>query len=447
MTREPERNELVGAVGDLLGLLRNWQLLVGFSGGADSTALLLACQEAGVAVRAVHFNHQLRENAAGDARWCRQFCRVHEIPFELELLDVPHARTPGESIEMAARRLRLAAWQRRCQGSPTAVLLGHHQDDVLETALMRFLRGANSGGIVGLQPDAVVSGVRLLRPFLRVRRSEIEAYLTARKVTPREDESNGDERYERNRVRRVLRELCTERERKGILRTSELLAQDDAALRAWAEERIDLGADSIALCDLQLCPDALWPRILRGWLEQAAGIPRPMRGSTLRELRRSLRVTPATGWKFDTGVGITLRICKGRVLMEQTAALAAADFLLEWNWKTESQCRIPDLGIVLQTTEATPEQRRVVCERFSLEQLACPLTVRSRQPGDALRPFGSDQSVRLKSLLEGAGQPRPPVCVVCAPDGTIIWVPWVRRAEFGRVQTGKGCLQLVACLG
>ena len=127
-------------------------------------------------------------------------------------------------MEMTGRRLRLSYWQNRAAREPQlVVLLGHHQDDLFETAMMRLLRGANSGGIAGLHADVRIGAVRLVRPLLGIPRAELGRYLAERKIEACIDPTNRDERFERNRVRRILAELVRDEDRAGLLRSLSLL--------------------------------------------------------------------------------------------------------------------------------------------------------------------------------------------------------------------------------
>ena len=172
------------------------RFVVGLSGGPDSTALVAACLEGGLEVSTVHFNHGLRADAETDERWCRRFCQLRNVPLEIVQLDVSGARKPGESVEMTGRRLRLSYWQNRAAREPQlVVLLGHHQDDLFETAMMRLLRGANSGGIAGLHADVRIGAVRLVRPLLGIPRAELGRYLAERKIEACIDPTNRDERF------------------------------------------------------------------------------------------------------------------------------------------------------------------------------------------------------------------------------------------------------------
>ncbi|RMD74190.1 MAG: hypothetical protein D6820_17225, partial [Lentisphaerae bacterium] len=107
------------------GIKKGQRVVCGFSGGADSTALLLLLEEYGCDVLGVHIDHMLRgAESTADAEWCREFCAKQKIDFELHRVDVQAERRKGESLEMAARRLRLRVWQRY---TAWPVALAHHR--------------------------------------------------------------------------------------------------------------------------------------------------------------------------------------------------------------------------------------------------------------------------------------------------------------------------------
>jgi tRNA(Ile)-lysidine synthase len=180
-------------------------ILAAFSGGSDSTALvaLLArwAPPRGVALAAAHVEHGLRGEAGeSDARASRAVAAELGIPFVLLRADVLASRRPGESLESAARRGRYAALssEARRLAAPAVVATGHTRDDQAETALLNLGRrsGRSRGGIRERREDGVV------RPLLAFTRAELRVYLSARRLAWREDETNQDERFASNAVRR-----------------------------------------------------------------------------------------------------------------------------------------------------------------------------------------------------------------------------------------------------
>ena len=241
------------------------EALVGFSGGADSTALLLALHQAGWPVSAVHFNHQLRGEAAlADARFCREFCRVRGIPFRCFRLDVKNNRQKGESVESAARRLRLEKWCQLTAKKHQLVFLAHHADDAAEELFLRILRGASTTGLVGLRELRQLNdGTRLARPLLRCRKSELEEYLRAEGVEKWcVDATNFVSDCNRNRIRNQLLPAWKKLfgGDSGIQATLEALRMDAAYLE---EEAAAALPPRPTIDDWRRIPAALFARVLR----------------------------------------------------------------------------------------------------------------------------------------------------------------------------------------
>ncbi|HET9314553.1 MAG TPA: tRNA lysidine(34) synthetase TilS, partial [Vicinamibacteria bacterium] len=183
--------------------LAGQSLVSGLSGGADSVALLHALVTAGrersVGVIAAHLDHQLRADSAADARFCQDLCDRLGVPLRTGRADVAiRAGREGDGIEQAARIERRAFLRRvQAQTGARAIVLAHTRDDQAETVLLRLFRGS---GRVGL--GAMRARTRhLLRPLLDVTRADVIAYLEAHGLAWREDPSNQDLRYARNRVR------------------------------------------------------------------------------------------------------------------------------------------------------------------------------------------------------------------------------------------------------
>ncbi len=191
------------------GVALSEPVLLALSGGADSVLLLhwlRAAQE--TPVTAVHVHHGLRgQQADEDADFCRELCRSLDVPFRLRRADLSGAQG---SLEAQARSQRYALLLDEAQALHTRVLVtAHHSDDALEGVLMRWVRGTELPGLLGPAPDGrwrsrAGWNVRVLRPLLGLRRQEIRELLNGAELSWREDSSNADPHFTRNRVRGQL---------------------------------------------------------------------------------------------------------------------------------------------------------------------------------------------------------------------------------------------------
>lgn len=187
------------------------RVVVGFSGGADSVCLLealrLLAPELSLTLFALHVHHGIRGGEAdGDAAFAAGFCEKRGIPLRTVCRDIPaEARQKGLGLEEAgrlARREELARMVREVSADRAA--LAHHKNDLAETMLFQLARGTGLAGLSGISPS---NGI-FVRPLLCVTRAEIETWLRGRRLSWREDSTNADTAYARNRLRhRVLPEL------------------------------------------------------------------------------------------------------------------------------------------------------------------------------------------------------------------------------------------------
>lgn len=222
------------------------RVLVGLSGGADSVAMLSALHELrhslGIELVAAHLDHGLRAEASDDQAFCRALAAELDVAFVSGQVDVSgRARAAKRSIEAEARDARYAflsdtATETRC----TAIAVGHTMDDQAETLVMRLARGSSCRGLSSVYPVVHQGDTAIIRPLLEVSRREILDYLDERGLAHREDPSNRDRRFTRNRVRHDVLPLIA-RELNGNLvqtlaRSADILRDEEAFMEGRASE-------------------------------------------------------------------------------------------------------------------------------------------------------------------------------------------------------------------
>jgi tRNA(Ile)-lysidine synthase len=183
-------------------------LAVAFSGGADSTALLLACAEKWPGpVHAIHIHHGVQAAADDFVQHCQHFCGRFNLPLHIRRVDGRHGA--GQSPEDAARRARYRAFQavaldEYAQPAIRNIAIAQHADDQVETLLLALSRGAGLPGLSAMPRAWEQEGVHYHRPLLQVQGSDLRAWLVSRGVACIEDPTNADQRFTRNRIRARL---------------------------------------------------------------------------------------------------------------------------------------------------------------------------------------------------------------------------------------------------
>ena len=216
---------------EMLG--RGEEVLVGLSGGADSTALLLSLIELGFKVRAIHVNHNLRgDESLRDQRFCEELCARLGISLSVESVDVSaYAAEKKLSVELAARELRYAAFEKHSLGNKIAT--AHTLSDSFETALLNLTRGCGVKGLCGIPPRRK----NIIRPLIFCTRADVEAYLACKGQNFVTDSTNLSDDCSRNIIRlNVIPEL--ERINPSLLKSFE------SSLCAISEAEAFIGAEA-----------------------------------------------------------------------------------------------------------------------------------------------------------------------------------------------------------
>ena len=289
------------------------KILVGLSGGCDSTALLLfLLEEVGPERLAVlHINHGIRgEEAARDEDFCRSLARKAGVPFAAVRRDIPaEARAAGKSVEEAARDARYSLYEEYAGGFGCRyAALGHNRNDLSETFFFHLIRGAGLRGLSSIPAVRKEGGITVIRPFLATEREELRRYLLDKGQEWVEDSSNRDLSYTRNLIRqKILPEM--KRINPRLVRETALLAEEfreeEAFLTRMADEAFGRARrpDGLSREDLLALDRPVRARVLRRYLEEAGA---PWNRESLHKAESLLAPGTSPSAKVSLGNGKTL---------------------------------------------------------------------------------------------------------------------------------------------
>ena len=384
-------------------------LCIALSGGLDSSVLLhvLALLRraqgrpgARLQLRAVHVNHGL---LPGSARWadhCRTSCR--RLHIRLKVIEVQVLRKRGESPEAAAREARYRALAQELEEGEV-LLTAHHADDQLETVLLQLLRGAGLPGIAAMPAVGEFARGRLARPLLALERSEIEAWARARGLTWIEDDSNADERLDRNYLRRRIVPLLRARWpglTRAAGRTARHAAEAQQLLDLLARADVERARDGACLSVKRLRTLSAERRrnALRFWIARSRH--RAPDARRLAELAGPLidarpDANPQVRWN-DT---VVQRQADSLMLRAATSPDTPTPLApLAWPLHTVPVLELP-------ATLGRLELARALHGPIDLEALPQEITVLLRRGGERLRPRRGGPRRALKDLLREAHVP------------------------------------------
>ena len=255
-------------------------LAVAFSGGADSTALLVACAEKWPGqVVAIHIHHGLQAAADDFEQHCLALCASLNVPLLVERVAARHV--PGESPEDAARKARYGAFsalaQREWPGLAIKnIAIAQHADDQIETMLLALSRGAGLPGLAAMPAQWSRDGICYHRPLLQVPGASLRDWLSQRGLAWIEDPTNTDERFTRNRIRARLLPALHEafpQFRKTFARSARHAAQAQELLLEVALQDLALIGSPPVIKSLQSLSRPRQANVLRAWLRHCHATP------------------------------------------------------------------------------------------------------------------------------------------------------------------------------
>jgi tRNA(Ile)-lysidine synthase len=460
------------------------KIVVGVSGGADSLALLHLLNrlrnEFDLTLIIAHLNHGLRgPEAIADEAFVRATATAWTLPIFVESRNVVRlAKQYKQSLEEAARQVRYTfLWQVAAQTAAAKVAVGHNADDQVETVLMHFLRGSGLAGLRGMMPETDLAGLRLLpeevsalaepaprliRPLLELSRLEIEAYCRENGLVPRQDSSNQDNTFFRNRLRHELIPYLEDYNpniRQVIQRmtqvvTAEVETLNEGLAQAWVHVVKNASSDKIEFD-------------LGKWLN----LPLSLKRSTLRwavhTLRRGLRdigfehIENAIDLVEKKTTGLKATLPQGLLLTVgyQSFIIAPADLPLQDQAFVEPrltpeqvvQVNLPGLTLMpdnawqlrvelLSAEGVKPEQFKEVgpWEAFlDAEVVSRQVFLRSRRPGDRYQPIGMGghrQKINEFMINEKIPAARRDHIPLLVAKGQVLWVCGHRPDERARIQ-------------
>jgi len=446
------------------------RVAVAVSGGADSVALLLLLlelrKEIGIVLSVAHVNHKLRgAESDGDEQFVSQLAAEHKLEFLSRPASV--GRGPHSGIEGEARRLRYEFFcELICQGRATKVATAHTLDDQAETVLLRLFRGTGIRGLAGIHPRLQLKKEggacgEVVRPLLGFRRAELREYLSARGQSWREDSSNRDEAFLRNRLRaRLIPLIAAEFGESAIEHISELAeiarAEEELRTQSLAASTQLAGArfDVERLLALQL---AARRRVVRAWIQEnvpEAKISFRLIDSVLELAHekpggvldlpgqtRNSKVESGTKQSLSRSKNIQWKIRRGP---NELTIERDADERQDYRYSLSIPCEVfvPELQVRVAARVVDVETVPVT-ERDGLldpAKLSRDVVIRNWRAGDRYWPAHTKQEKKVKELLSdrhitGAEKKLWPVA---ESKGEIVWVRGFAAPEAWQVRAGKG---------
>ena len=448
------------------------RILAAVSGGPDSVCLLdllvKLSPELEVSVGAAHLNHGLRGSEADrDAGFVRRLADFYKLPFYEEKTDIrAAAQTEGLSLEEAGRIKRYAFFDKvAASRGYHRIALAHNSDDNAELFLMNLLRGSGPAGLKGM---ARIRG-KIVRPLLDTKREAILLYLSEKGLPYREDSSNLDPAFLRNKIRHELLPLLEAQYNPAIRENLNRMTEIFSAEEQWLEELADQAMARAAcpseenetvlrLSGLKALPTAQSRRLLRRAIERLKGDLRGIAYSHVDAALRLVQNPRETAW-LDLPARIRveksgpyLRIRRKAESLRQSRPGAPKpqfryDIPLEdlpaslWIPEIKKTVRLFRLSgeqaaeHIANRTRPNSRQANKMTVYMDLDRMDSPLTVRNPEAGDRIIPLGMKGSQKLKDIFINQKVPRAQrgfFPVLCSGE-TILWLAGRTLSEKAKI--------------
>lgn len=420
----------------LSGLDADTPILVGFSGGADSSALLLMLkaysEQSGAKIYAAHINHGIRGSEADrDEIFCKEFAKSLDIEFFSVKLNVPEiAKKSGESIESAARRLRYEFFNKiMAERSIPILATAHNADDNLETVIFNLTRGAGLSGLCGIPNSRPTENGIVIRPILTMEKRDIIAFCEEHNINYVTDSTNADNEYTRNKIRNQIIPLLKEINSgvvKNTSRATESLKDDSLCLQSMTSWFIDeLGKDrAIEIEKLCGSPSSIVNRAIIGIYSNISG------GKTLEAVHINAikdlakKAIPHSSISLPSGIEAVIeneKLCF--IYKSDTPKSTEFSIMLE-NGKNAIQEAEIDIFLNIEPYSKNVYKKSILLS-FESAKIKKPLIARNRCAGDKILSGGVHKS--LKKLMNEKKIPlelRSRIPVICDAEG-IVAIPFV----------------------
>lgn len=421
-------------IDDYFKFLPNDSIVIGCSSGPDSMALvdmLLKIRDKyNLLLVIAHVNHNVRKESYEEADYLKSYCIDNNLVFESMVIE----EYGDDNFHNEARNIRYNFFEGLVHKYDAKYLMtAHHGDDLIETVMMRVVRGSNLSGYSGFKEIVEMDNYKIVRPLIHFTKKELEDYVIDNKVKYYVDSSNDKDKYTRNRYRKYLIPFLKEEEsnvHNKFLKFSETLSRaskfidkerDKAIERVLIDNQINI--DKFVLEDSYIQREILYYLLSEFYQDDLI---------LVNDKHIDLIVNLIYSNKSNSFINLPNEVVAIRCY-NMLELKRDTDEITSYEIEFNNYVLLPN-NHVIERVEDTSDNSNFIC-RLSSDEVVLPLTVRTRKFGDKMYVKGMDGSKKVKDIFINSKiklESRDSWPIVVDATGKIVWIPGIKKSKYDK---------------
>lgn len=405
----------------------NNPIVVGVSAGPDSMCLLDLLQKQNANIIICHINHNVRKESIKEEEYLRKYAQEHKLIFESMKID----SYAEHNFENEARKKRYSFYEKILKKyNSKKLFLAHHGDDLIETVLMKIVRGSNLEGYAGIKSVSNIKDYQIIRPLLSVTKEEIINYNKSHNITYFIDSSNTNTDYTRNRYRQNILPLLKSEDKdvhKRFLKYSNILLEYDNYTKKLVKENINkiyqnniIDINELLKLDNFLIKNTLY-YILNNIYDNEPNI------ITEKHINSIIDMI------YNSRPNLSINLPNNRILVkEYNKLIIKNNIVIPSDYKIKFNDNLIIENFVFNKIDYTDDDSNFIC-RIDLSNIETPLFFRNKKEGDYIILKGSNNRKKVKEIFIEKKIPiakRKIYPILTDSKDNIIWIPGTKKSKF-----------------
>lgn len=409
-------------------------IVVGVSAGPDSMALLHILDDLkkkiGYKIVVAHVNHNVREESKEEAEFLRNYCTTHNIPFEMMVI----SKYGDDNFHNEARNIRYNFYDELItKYGANYLMTGHHADDLMETILMRIVRGSTLRGYSGFSDLVSMNNYKIARPLISVTKQELEEFDKENNIPYRVDKSNFKDKYTRNRYRKNVLPFLKNEDKlvheKFIRFSNQIKECDDFIERMVAKEIDSVYQDGIIIVDKFKLLDIVIGKRIIDYIFSV------IYRDDIIEID-SRHVDLVINCINSSRANVTFNLPNDYLVVKEYNKVyfkKNINLVMPYDIELNDEAFLPNGLTIKKVNESKTDGNDIL--RLNSNDVVLPLRVRSRKNGDRIKVKNMNGTKKVNEVLINAKIPaskRDLWPIVVDSQDKIVWIPKVKKSKYNR---------------